>query len=179
MKARKPQRNGFTLIEMLVYIGLLSIVGTVLILFGAFIIRQSGHTQLTAVVVGNARGAMDDMTREIRRASGVYSPTSVFDTYPGQLSLATTELLPDDENETYVDFYIDDERLYRKREGGNAQLLTSEQVKVTNLVFTHLNESNNGSAVRVELTVEPAQAAPQTQDQTTVTLVATATLRAL
>lgn len=178
MRASSTHQQGFTLIEMLVYIGLLAVLLTVLTQAGSHIIRQTAHTQLTAQVLGNARGALEDIGREIRHGSGLYTPTSVFGTYPGQLSLATQENAPADEAGTYVDFYIDDERLYRKREGATAELLTSEQVKVTNLVFTHLNVSND-PAVRIELTVEPAASSTNAEAQTSVTLFTTVSLRSL
>lgn len=179
MPAPSQYQRGFTLVEMLVYIVLLAVLGAVLTLAGSHIIKQSAHAQLTAQVLGSARGALEDMGREIRHARGVYTPTSVFDTNPGQLSLATRENVPADEEETYVDFYIDDERLYRKREGEAAELITSERAKITNLVITHLNENNGGSALRIELTAEPAATATEAVAQASVTLVTTISLRSI
>ena len=95
---------GMSLIQMIVYIGILVIIVTVLTSFSSQTIRRSAHTQLTAAALGSARGVMTDLTKETRRASGVYTPTSTFTTHPGQLSLATAENLPTDEKITYVDF---------------------------------------------------------------------------
>ncbi len=178
MHAVRTHQEGFTLIETLMYAGLLAALGAVLTLAGVRIIRQNAHAQLTAQVLGNARGVLEDMSREVRHGTGVYVPTSVFASHPGQLSLATREKLPADEKETYVEFYVDDERIYRKREGAAAELLTSEQVKVTNLVFTHLNSSND-PAIRIEMTVVPVAAATAATSQASIKLTTTASLRAI
>lgn len=172
------RQQGFTLIEMIVYIGILASLGTVLTLFGAHIMRQGTHTQQTAVLLGNARGTLEDIAREARHATAVYTPTSAFGVHPGQLSLVTKQNLPTDEKETYVDFYVDDERLYRKREAATAQLITSEQIRITNFVVTHLNTSGD-SALRIEMTVVPVGAGTIATAQSSVTLFTTVSLRIL
>jgi type II secretory pathway pseudopilin PulG len=173
----KHSTNGFTFIEILIYTGLLAVIMFTLTTFATRVIRQNAHTQLTSQVLDNARGAMEAITREIRQSTGVYAPTSTFDTFPGQLSLSTTQSLPADEEVTYVDFYIDDERLYRKREGTPAELVTSEQVRVTNLTFDLLNESSATPAIQITLTVEPAVSSDEAAAQSAVTFVTTAALR--
>lgn len=177
MPARLKQ--GFTLIEVVIYIGLVAIIGIVLTSFATRMIRSNSNAQFTTEALNNARGAAGAITREIRHARGVYYPTSVFDTHPGQLSLATRENLPAGEKETYVDFYVDDNRLYLKRENEAAQLLTSQNVQVTNLVFTQLNTGVSASAVRVEITVAPDTQVADVATQSSVTLTTTAALRSL
>jgi type II secretory pathway component PulJ len=168
---------GFSLLEVLVYISLLTVVGLALVGFATRIIRSNSEAQLKAQVLDNARSAMALMTKEIRHANGVYDPTSTLLSHPGQLSLATTFDPPADEQETYVDFYLDDERLYRKREGSAAELITAEKVRVTNLTFTYLQQTLAVPAVQITLTVEPADAASGAADRSTVTLSSTASLR--
>lgn len=168
---------GLSFIEILVYVGLLAMTGVVLTRFATQVIERNSHVQLTAQVLDNARGAMAALTQEIRHSSGVYTPTSSFDTHPGQLSLASRHNLPADENETYVDFYLDDERLYVKREGEPAALFTSENVRVSNLTFVYLNQTSDAPAVQVNLTVVPSGASQEAQAQAAVTLSSTASLR--
>lgn len=177
MRTLSSQR-GLSIIEVLIYTILLSLVATSLLLFTMRIVQQTSSARVTSATLDNARGAMTVITSEIRQANAVYTPTSVLGSSPGQLSLATTRNAPVDEDETYVDFYIDDERLYRKREGIAAELITSEQVKVTHLTFSHRNTESLGSAVQVTLIVVPAQANAQILAAATVSLTTTATLRA-
>lgn len=171
------KQSGVSLLEVLVYITLLAVLGVGLIRFATHVIQRNSETQLKAQVLDNARSAMAIMTKEIRHASGVYDPTSTFGSHPGQLSLATTFELPADENETYVDFYLDDERLYRKREGNTAELITAEKVRVTNLTFTYLQQTLASPAVQISLTVEPSDSTSQAAANSTVVLSSTASLR--
>lgn len=174
---RRRSDHGFTLIEMLIYASLLAMIGVVLTTFASQVIQRNAHTQLKAQVLNNARGVMGTITQEIRHASGVYDPTSVFGSHPGQLSLSTTQNLPADETETYVDFYIDDDRLYRKRESEAAQLITGENVSVTNLTFSYINQTAQAPAIKVNLTITPKDASSVAAAQSVVTLTSTASLR--
>ena len=172
------KQSGFTLIELTIYIALLALIGTVLTLFITQVIRRNAHAELTSRTLDNARGAMSLITQEVRQANAIYTPTSVFNSNPGQLSLVTTLNIPTGENETYVDFYVDDQRLYRKREGQSAELITSEQVVVSDLTFAHLHQSSISPAVRISITIQPAVAATAALDESTVTLTTTTALRA-
>lgn len=175
---KNTSQSGLTLIEVMVYIVLLVLLGTTLTLFITQVVRRNAHAQATTRVLDNARSAMSLITQEVRQSNGLYTPTSVFDSSPGQLSLATALNTPTGETETYVDFYIDDQRLYRKRESQSAELITSEQVLVTDVTFTHLHQSSIAPAVRISMTVIPANTSTQAQNESTVTLTTTTTLRA-
>jgi type II secretory pathway pseudopilin PulG len=170
--------TGFSLVEMVVYIALLAIIGTVLTLFASQLLNRNTQAQLNAGTLNNAQQIIEVLSHELREANGVYYPTSVFDVHPGQLSLATTKNLPADENLTYVDFYVDDDRLYRKRESQAAELVTSQNVKITKLVFTHVNGSSNQSAVRIELTVAPDTASAKASAQGSASISTSVSLRA-
>lgn len=170
------RQQGLTLIEVLVYVSVLAMVSTVLILFTIRIIKVNNRTQLTITALNNARSAVATITKEIRHANGVYTPTSTLSSHPGQLSLSTTEELPTDENTTYVDFYLDDERLYIKRESQSPQLIISEQFKITNLVFTSV-PGGEAHSIHITLTLVPAVLDNQTAQQNTVTISGSASTR--
>ena len=169
--------SGLSLLEIVIYTALLALVAVVLTTFASRVIQRNAHARITDQALDNARGAMSTLVFEIRHAGGIYDPTSTFDVHPGQLSLATTENLPAGEDETYVDFYIDDDRLYRKREGQNAELITSEQVRVTNFVVTYLNQTSSAPAIRIQLAIAPATGSASVIAEGTVSLVSTASLR--
>jgi hypothetical protein len=115
------------------------------------------------------------MAQEIKHAKGVYTPTSILDGSMGQLSLETTRDLPTGETATYVDFYLDGERLFVKRESQAEEMFTSDKVTVQQLTFKLLDDSSEKPAVQITLTVDYADqiAGPSTS----VTLTSTATLR--
>lgn len=183
-------QQGFGLIEAVTYIALLAVIALAVSGFVFQLVRFNARAQATAQALDDARRAMAIITYETRHAVGVYNPTSSFGTHPGQLSLETTRQAPTGETSTYIDFYVDGERLAVKRESQPVQLITSEGVKVTSLVFTQLDgaspsptvspsptpsESTTApNTVRVQLTVEARGAATEAA----VTLYSTASLRA-
>lgn len=172
--ANRELQSGFTLIEVLIYATIFVIIGVVISSYFIQIVNVTETSRRARESNDNASRAMNVITQEIKHATAVYTPTSVFGTNPGQLSLETTRDLPAEENTTYVDFYLDDEGIYLKREGQAGELITSEKVKVTTFTFTHLTGGTDTS-VQVNLTVEYIDAA--SGPKTPVTLTQTASLR--
>ncbi len=154
--------RGFTLTELIVYIAIFVILITTVTLFAMAFIKATTKSRIKKEVVSGTYSAMKTMVYEIKRANSVYTPTSVFDSHPGQLSLETSQELPEGEQITHLDFYLDGEenhkRLYLKRESQNPQLLISKNLKVTNLEFEYL-----ASASRIDLTLEYDTFAPEYQ----------------
>ncbi len=174
MKSNKLEQKGFTLIEVLIYAILLAVISLVVLLFVNQLLGVNETTRRTRESLDNARRSLETISQEIRHADSIYTPTSVFGTNPGQLSLASVRDLPDDEDLTFVDFYVDEGNLYLKREGQSDQLLTSEKVKVTNLTFIN-NNTGGADAIRISITVEYKD--PITGPKNAVTLTSTAVLR--
>jgi type II secretory pathway component PulJ len=168
-------RKGFTLIEIVLYVALSAIIGLVLVTFFIQAIKITETSRSSRESLDNARHSINLIEQEIRQATSVYNLTSVFGTNPGQLSLETTRDLPADDDTTYVDFYVDAGGLYIKREGQSTMLITSQKVKVTNLVFTLLNTTAEGSAVKTDLTIEYSD--PIFGSKTPVRLSTTTSLR--
>jgi len=169
--------KGLTLITVLVYVTLLALIAVLLTRIATSFIRANTEAQLTGEVIDSSQRSLALITQEIQEASGVYTPTSILGSHPGQLSLATTHNLPTDEAVTYVDFYVDDEHLYVKREGAAPALVTSERVKVENLTFTHLYPTSDHSAVRIAATFTADVPGADTQTRTSISLTSTVSLR--
>ncbi len=167
--------SGFTLIESVVYIGILSLVSLVAVVFVSQILNITEGARRTRESVDNAHRVMEVITQEIRHAKSVYPSTSSFDISTGQLSLETTRDVPTGENTTFVDFYLDNNGVYIKREGQTQALLTSQKVKITNLTFSDLNGSNGRDAIRISVTAEYNSAVIGPKNA--VSLTSTATLR--
>ena len=169
--------KGFTLIELVIYTALLVVVSVVSISFFIQVVGVTESSRRSREALDNAKRAIDVMSQEIKNAKSIYTPTNIFGVHPGQLSLETIRDLPADENSTYVDFYVDDERLYIKKEGQAAELVTSEKVKVTNLVFTLLSPTSSSPEVKIEITVAYADQVSGTSGVASVSLESTAELR--
>jgi type II secretory pathway pseudopilin PulG len=170
------RKKGFTLIELVLYIGIVGIVSGMLIGSFFFILKMKTKAEIADAVLANAESAMEAMLFEIKHAQSIYTPMSVFGVHPGELSLVTTENLPPDETVTYVDFFPNNQ-FYKKREGQLPELLVGESVKITNLVFTHLYPGTNYPSIRVSLTVAYDTPIEELAEETAVTLVGTASLR--
>ena len=171
---KQKQMSGFTLIEVLIYSGLLVIISTLVVSFLVQIVNLSETSRRSGEELDNAQKTMDVIEQEVRHALSIYTPTSVFDNDAGQLSLETTRDLPADENSTYVDFYLDGGGVFLKREGEPTQLITGEKINVTKLRFTNLS-SGTSAAVKITLTAQFKE--PISFGSKPVTLESTASLR--
>ena len=141
------------------------------------LVRNNMYVQARSEVLGNIKSALETMSQEVRHASSVYTPTSVFDASPGQLSLETVRNAVAGEDYTFVDFFVDDGGLYVKKEGQVEQIIVSEKIQVESLTFTHLNSVDQHQAVRISITASFDTPSSEVQDQSRVTLTTTVSFR--
>ena len=174
----KKSGIGFTLIEVVVYIAVIGIIGGMIISSIVWGIRINNELKVKEEILGNASQAMETMIYEIREAKNIIVPISYFDNHPGQLCLETTkDILPGEET-AYVDFYIDDnDRLCLKRENQIPASLTSDKVKVTNLVFTNLTSLDSFSSIQINLSIEYKDSFGGSEYKKSISLTSTATPR--
>ncbi len=154
--------RGFTLVELLIYMAIFAILIAAITLFAVAFIKSTAKSRIKKEVSLGAYSVVKTMVYEIKGANSVYAPTSIFDSSSGQLSLETSLELPEGEQITYLDFYLDsNNKLYIKREGQNPKLLLSENLRVTNLEFEHL--ASVSESVLVNLTLEYLTSASEYQ----------------
>jgi len=169
---------GFTLIEVLVYIGILSIIVPAIFSFLIWSIHSSTKAKVMRETLDNARRAMEIMVYEIKEARTIYDPTST----STQLSLETLHYLPGGERTTYIDFYLCGTQLCLKKESQNPIALTppialtSDKVEVSNLVFTQVVTGQIPS-VQIELKIDYKNPYNRPERQASVNLKSTASLR--
>ncbi len=164
--------NGFTLIEMVVYVAIMAVIITALVTFTSDAIKANSKSLMLRESLDNAHRALEVITREIRHAEEIYTPTSLFGTSYGQLSLKTIKNLPEGEQNSYVDFFVEDGIVYIKQEGEDAEALTSNNVEVTDLVFTNIDPS-----VQINLTIGYKGSASKPSYRASTSLTTSATLR--
>lgn len=174
-RASNGVRRGFTLLETVVYIALLTIVTTFLASFILDLSRSFNKARIKADVASQARRALELITKEIKEAKSVYTPTSYFGTGGSQrqLSLETLYNIPTGENSTFVDFYLDNQKIYQKRENQAAESITSDRVKITNLTFDLI--SSNNIVIKIDAQFNTTSIDPAYQAQ--ISLESSATLR--
>lgn len=127
-------KQGFTLMEILVYIAVLAII--FLAVYSILILVVNFNIKIKAIreVVDNSRRVMEILSYEIREAKSIYFPTST----STQISLETVHYLPEGEVSTYIDFYLCEKRLCLKRESQTPIALTSDGVEVNDLKFSQI-----------------------------------------
>lgn len=164
----KRQKDSFTLIEVLTYIAILSMVVLAASSFLTWAIKSNIKIKVMRETLDNARRGMEQMTYEIRKAESIYTPTIDLN----QLSLETTNYLPTGETTTYIDFYLCGTQLCLKKEGQNPIALTSDRVEVTKLEFTQIDNS-----IQIDLKIDYKNFGSLPEYQSSTALISTISLR--
>ena len=172
----KFQERGFTIIEMVFYTAIVGIIGSVLTLFLLNSLKAYNKTQAIQHVFNNVNGSLRTITDEIKYARSIYTPTTILNSDSGQLSLETALNAPVGEPTTFADFYLDNGRIYEKREGSAAVALTSERVFITALRFSSVSNNGKVSAI-AQITGRINTASTKPEDQAQLTLSSSAALR--
>ncbi|MBI4155983.1 MAG: prepilin-type N-terminal cleavage/methylation domain-containing protein [Candidatus Zambryskibacteria bacterium] len=144
----KNKNNGYTLVEMIIYAALLSVIS----LLAVSTIVSFSKSYRTLVVLRavdhSAIGAMERMTRDIRGATSLDLSRSVFGAGSGVLTIVTIY----NSIETTTKFYLDNGAVKIDVNGDYFGPLTLSNVSVTSLTFTKL-DSGIGNAVKIDMTV--------------------------
>ncbi len=121
----KRDSAGFTLLELIIYTGILSIVGVISVAIFSQISRTYVQNQSKIEVVQNLRTASQIIQQAIQQASGINSASSTY------LSLAMQDPAKDP-----TEFRLFQDAIERKEGAGSWMRITTDQVKVTNLNFS-------------------------------------------
>lgn len=176
--AQFRQRDaGFSLIELLVYIAVSTIIISAIVAFGFWIIRANAKTKLTREMIDSARSALETMSYEIKKSQSVYTPTAVFGANPGQLSLEQKIAAPGGETKAFVDFFQCGAALCLKKEGAAPVSLIGDKLKVSKLIFTQLANSATSTSIQINLKLESTASTTMAEYSDSIDLTATANLR--
>lgn len=166
------------LIELLVYVAVLGIVLASLLTFLLWVVKSQTKTDAMRQVLAAGQRTLEVFSREAAGATSVYTPTSMFGSSPGQVSLETAQYLPAGETSSYIDFYKCEDKLCMKRESQNPLTITSDKVSLTNLTFLRLVTGQNRSSLQITLTLQAKTSSPPRPEyQASITLTDTITLR--
>lgn len=122
--------------------------------------------------MGRADRAMEIMIGQVRGAKSIYTPT----TDSKQLSLETSNYLPDGEETSYIDFFLFGSRIWLKREAHDPIALTPDSLQISNLSFIQI-DSNGQPSVKVSFTASYNNPTGRPEYQASINLVSTASLR--
>ena len=165
-------KKAFTLVEILVYLGIFFLVITIIISFVFWLVRSNTKLKVMREALDNANRIMEIITYETKGAKSIYTPT----TNSNQLSLETTNYLPEGEETTYIDFYLCDSALCFKKESQDPVVLTSDSVEITNLVFTRI-VSGQADCIQIHLSISYKNPGNRPERRALVDLSSTVSLR--
>ncbi|HJN62668.1 MAG TPA: type II secretion system protein [Candidatus Paceibacterota bacterium] len=143
------RNKGFTLIEMIVYVAILSIVFVLIINTLLIITRSYKSIKLTNDINNSASISLERIIREVRAAESVNTSSSILGSNPGKLVLNTTNNLG---APLVLDFYVENNSLKLNKNAVLSGVLTKDNVEVTGLIFRHITSSSS-QAVKIELTL--------------------------
>lgn len=144
-------RKGFTLIETLIYVAIVSTVVAGFIAFALSIAESRNSSFVVQEVQANARMAMKKISQKVRLAESIMIASTTWGTDPGVLYL---QMSSSTVNPTIISLTADNGQL-QIREGASAnQVLTSSEVKISNLVFTNYSSSTSRGNIQINLTAE-------------------------
>lgn len=173
MNSVRNSKNGFTFIEVIVYVAVFSVIMLAALAFLFWAIRLHATTKATQETLENAERAMNQMLLEIRAAKSFYTPTAS----STQLSLETSKYLPAGETSSFIDFFLCETRLCLKKESQSPVALTSDDVEITNLEFVEVATATSTPSMHITLTAEYKNPSSQSELEASVTLNSTASLR--
>ena len=141
---------GFTLVEMLIYLAIIGTISAGFIRYSVSITDSQGKTYVAQEVQANVRTAFNVMSAHIKAANGINTGASTFGSDPGVLSLSMDD---SSKSPTIINLTADDGVLQVKEGSSTAVPITSDEVQITNLVFTNLSQSGERAHVRIQMTI--------------------------
>ncbi len=135
--------KAFTLIETLIYIAILGIVISGFIVFAFSISDSRNKNYVVQEVQANARTALNLISQNILKSNGV-----------NNINDSILELSMSDSGDDPTIINLNNNILYIKQGSADAVAVTSNEVKITNLVFTDLTSTSDKENIKIELTME-------------------------
>lgn len=164
MKHRRP---ALSLIEIIIYVSIVSMMAVVFIMFGIRMIDLRLETEKRREVLENGHHVMDVISYQIRDAQAVSSGT--YDAHPGALTLTSDagSLTIDTATQSIHGQTV---RFLQINDGGGAVPMTSDQVDVTNFILSNLQRDTEPSTIQIQLTVSSLDGLISEDFQTSLSL---------
>ncbi|HEY4496487.1 MAG TPA: hypothetical protein VJC04_04025 [Candidatus Paceibacterota bacterium] len=146
------KNKGTSLPELLIYVAILALILITLINLILIIGKSYGRLKSSRAIESVGEVALEQMTREIRKATAV-NATSVLGFNPGKLILDTTDV---NGNPAIMEFTLIGEAIYQRFNNGAHNPLTASSTVLTNLIFRELSNGRT-KTVRVEVTAQSGE----------------------
>lgn len=155
MKSMKKRLRGFTFIEVILYIGLFSLLGTALLTFAWDILKLSHEGNTERLVTEGGRFVVERMKYSMRQAAGVDTETSVFESADGRL------VLDQFGSSNTLTFELQNGKVVMQESGQDAIVLQPQNTQTTALLFERSSSPDQSvEYMTVTLTLETLLQAP-------------------
>jgi type II secretory pathway component PulJ len=151
MRANKLRSGGYTLSEMVVSIGLASLLLIALVETSFYIAKTHERSRVFIDINSAALGAFSRFSRDIRRATSIDTVNSTFEASSGKIVLLMKK---SDGTNDVVTFYLDGTIVKEDFNGSYVGEITPPNIPISNLTF-RLSTSSPLSGVRIEMTAAP------------------------
>lgn len=145
--------RGFSVLEMTIYIAVLVVASVVIVDSLLRVQPVFVRGQLLRSINTSGELILRRMTSEIRLANDIDASSSVFDANPGRLVLNTVVSEADNTPSTAT-FSLSSGQFQLQRVGQAAEILSSSDVSVTNMVFRRIVQGSMSKAVKIEFVLE-------------------------
>lgn len=160
------QFKAFSLIEVIFYVAIISIFSVVIASFWGSITEIQERNQAMSAINTEAAYILNTLSRSIRNATSITSPTA--GNSASTLSLTGTP--------TTV-FTAATGGLTMQEGAGAAVSLKSNQVTITSLTFTNVSNTGTAGAIRIALTLNYVNSSGKVANNYTQTYYDTVTIR--
>ncbi len=143
------KKRGFTLIETLIYVAIIGMVVASFVVFVMSISDLRNKAYVISEVQANCRTTLDIISQKIRAATGINTVLSTFESDPGVLSLSMADSA---KNPTVINLDQDDGILQITEGIAGPIAITSDEIRITNLVFTNLTSMSKRGNIKIEIT---------------------------
>ena len=142
--------EGFSLVEMLIYISILVLLLAVIMNIVVSVVRSGRVIKALRNVENSATISLERLVREVRQAESVNAGLSTLGSNPGRLVLEGTDI---DGNPRTVEFSLSSGTLMFSENGVELGALSQSDARVSNLIF-HLFSGPNSEGIKIEMTIE-------------------------
>lgn len=143
----KKQLHGFTLVEVVLYVGLFVLLSTMSMNALFQTVRAFNNLRISRDINDSSVTIMERITRDIKSATSVDMTNSTFNTSPGRLTLSTMSASG---TAMTVEYYVASSSLRLKENGVDKGSLMSSNTRVDALEF-HYITTGASAAIKTEL----------------------------
>lgn len=158
MKRTQFKNEGFTLIELIIYIAFLAAITLLAIESIVSVMKGLSAMRVDQSINESATTALERISRETRNALSVDTTNSILNTNPGKLVLNTL-----DASSTVIamEFYVANGQIGIRKAGVDAGSLMTKYATTTSLIFRQ-STTTNSTAIKVELSLQDTRSSSTT-----------------